>query len=741
MKHLIFCREYPPAPGGGIGTYSSHISQLLAESGETVHVIGQRWRGAEREVEEKCNGKLIIHRVPFQSWASLIGRKTMRLPKSKIIMGLHNSSFPVQSFSWQACLLAENLVKDEGIDIIEAPEYEAPLYYFQIRRALGLGPKNHPPCLIHIHSPTELIVRHDDFDLGNPYFLTAKRLEDYSISAGDALLCPSKYLSKEIESHYRLKNGTVHVIPYPLGNSSKLVRDENTWRNGAIIYVGRLERRKGVKEWIQAAVQVAYKYPHAKFYFVGKNVLCSNPISSGEYLNSLIPSNLKNRFHFKGEIKQSSLPKFLDQSRIAVVPSRWDNFPYTCIEAMASGLPVIATREGGMAEMIEDSRTGWLVNKSQSDSLIEALERALETTGDNLAEMGDNAYSSINNMCDNQKILDKHLSFRNKIINQESKKSLHLPTSLPWSKKNNFSDSIRNPATQNNPNGIVIVVTCIHKSKAITECLLTIKCQTRRPEALFILDLSSDENQYLENFDIHQQEGWKLIHKNNSSPVSAKNSIIDSILRSELDPLGIVFLDSEDRIEPNFIELCESVLQSCPRVGLVSSWALDRYDNDKIWIKPSPCFPYQWMMNDAGAYSVIRFEALIEVGQFRTIMSNGYEYWDLFNAIMASGWVSVTIPEILVTHKFNDNSAYDHLNQNDMIRMRREILERFPDLIAPDADEILLLSASKSIHLSCTDTSIFHRRLNTLYSMLKHPKTTTFWFIEKIKQNIIQKIV
>jgi hypothetical protein len=73
MKHLIICREYPPAPGGGIGTYVFHISRLLADSGETVHVIGQLWEGAEKKVEEDLGGRLVIHRVPYKDWGP--GRK------------------------------------------------------------------------------------------------------------------------------------------------------------------------------------------------------------------------------------------------------------------------------------------------------------------------------------------------------------------------------------------------------------------------------------------------------------------------------------------------------------------------------------------------------------------------------------------------------------------------------------------------------------------------------------------
>ena len=67
MKHLIICREYPPASyhPGGIGTYVNHISQLLAEHGETVHVITQMWGGAPKKNEEKIGGRLVIHRLPL----------------------------------------------------------------------------------------------------------------------------------------------------------------------------------------------------------------------------------------------------------------------------------------------------------------------------------------------------------------------------------------------------------------------------------------------------------------------------------------------------------------------------------------------------------------------------------------------------------------------------------------------------------------------------------------------------
>ena len=215
MKHILVCREYPPAPSGGIGTYRVHIAHLLAEAGETVHVIGRRWKGAEASLEKHCSGRLIVHRV---SDRSPVPRQSGGSDGAHELRGLLNSSFPPQSFGWVAAPLIERLVDQEQIDVIESQEYQAPLYFFQLRRAIGLSQARTPPCIIHLHSPLELIVQPDDADVHFPYVRDAERLERYSIGAADALLCPSRYLARQAETHYGLTTNSIQTIPLPLGD-------------------------------------------------------------------------------------------------------------------------------------------------------------------------------------------------------------------------------------------------------------------------------------------------------------------------------------------------------------------------------------------------------------------------------------------------------------------------------------------------------------------------------------------
>lgn len=436
MRHLILCREVPPAPSGGIGTYVDHIAHLLAGAGETVHVISQQWAGAERPVEERpidpqSLGKLVIHRLPFEDWAALRGGQPRFDPRERPLGPLFRSELPAQCFAWQAALLAERLVESEKIDVIEAQEYEAPLFFFQLRRALGLGPRRRPPCVVHLHSPTEFIARHNDWDSERPDVVTAARLEEQSIRMADAVLCPSRFLAGQAEQRYGLPAGSVHVIPLPLGGGAPVERSSEVWERGTVCYVGRLERRKGVIEWIDAAITVAAAHPaaHPKvlFEFIGANVLGTPEIGGEGLVERRIPHALRDRFVFRGAQPRSALPGLLAGARIAVVPSRWENFPNTCVEAMISGLPVIATRQGGMAEMITDGESGWLTEKATPESLAAALERALATPPGNLREMGRRAAADVAALCANPRVLYEHLAFRAEVSARGAGRSLAAP--------------------------------------------------------------------------------------------------------------------------------------------------------------------------------------------------------------------------------------------------------------------------------------------------------------------------
>jgi glycosyltransferase involved in cell wall biosynthesis len=430
VRHLLVCGELPPAPAGGIGAYALNICQLLANRGETVHVISKKWHGAESDVEERYQGRLVIHRVPYEDWASLRPHRLHPALTDQRARNLFESNYPAQCFSWCASLLAERLVEEAAIEIIEAEEYQAPLYYFQLRRVLGMGPCKRPPCIVHLHSPTEFIAKHNAWSADRSDLPTAVRLESFSIATADALICPSQYLSRQVQARYGIAEEAIRVIPYPLGDTCWIPRGTDIWRSGTIVFAGRLEPRKGVHEWLDAAIAAARQDRFARFVFVGADTFHRGH-SVRYMLQRRIPRDLKARFDFSGELTQSGLRQVWAGARMAVVPSRWENFPHVCLEAMSTGLPVIASPNGGMAEMVHDGRTGWLARRPDAAGLAEALQRALTTPTAKLAEMGAEAAAGIRRLCDSDTVASAQLAYRSEIVGRGPSRSLRLPENSP----------------------------------------------------------------------------------------------------------------------------------------------------------------------------------------------------------------------------------------------------------------------------------------------------------------------
>jgi glycogen(starch) synthase len=705
MKHLIFCREYPPAPhpAGGIGTYAEHVARLLAEEGETVHVVAQLWQGAARRVDERHGGRLVVHRVPLDE--PVEAGWPMDVPElaASALTAFRRSELPSASFGWQASLLAETLVEREAIDVVEAQDFEAPLYYFQLRRALGLGPARRPPCFVHLHSPTEYIFRYNGWDVGRPDYLPQKRVEDYSITAADALLCPSRYLARQIEAQFGLRAGDVSVVPYPIGDLGQLDRSPETWAGGTICFVGRLEPRKGVVEYLDAAIDVAPDHPALRFDFVGSDTSLSGQGGTmvGEYLRSRIPAALRARFRFHGAQPRERLPKLLAAACIAAVPSRWENFPNSCIEAMCSGLPVLASPAGGLVEMVEDGRTGWLAASGRREDLARALRRALATSPAEREAMGGAAAATVRQCCDNAAIVERQLEFRRNLVAAGPDRSLRLAPVLPWA-------GVRGDALQHRPSlersagadtkGLGLVVTAVDGiAPLLDDCLAAVARQTRVPTAVVLVADEACDDTTRVAVGHARAAGWRVVDRRGTSITAARNAGIRALLAGGTVPLGIACVDAGWRLHPAFVEACESTLRSCPEVGVVSSWTRPAGDADTAIIRPCPAFPYQWIMNDAATCSAVRTEAFAAARLFRAELPGAFAWWDLVNAVMATGWVAITYPAILS----DEGSAGAPAGSSDT-QWGRALLERFPDLVERDAGELAILRDALSRPVEAT---------------------------------------
>jgi glycosyltransferase involved in cell wall biosynthesis len=632
MRHLIVSREYPPAPyaPGGIGAYVARLAGLLAERGETVHVIAQRWSGAPLAREALHDGRVVVHRIGHQDLPPDGPGRCDEERARRELEGLRRADFPNQWFSWHAAALMERLIEGSGIDVIEGQDWEAPLYYFLIRRALGLGPRRQPPCIVHLHSPTEFILRFNGADRADPASVTLRRLEEHCIRSADALLCPSSYLARQCERHFDLAPGRVEIIRLPLGGARQLARGPETWANGSICFVGRLEPRKGVIEWVEAAARVALNHPGVRFDLVGADTWRLKP-----KLLRRMPVRVQHQFRFHGSKPRDEVARFLCAARAAVVPSRWENFPYTLVEAMASGLPVIATRYGGMAELVEDGRTGWLAPDhgiaGLSHVLEVALRRCLATSPKDLEAMGSAAAAAVRLACDDERTTSAHLELRRRLLAQGVTRSGRLPETR--------GRRPQRPTAAGAAAGIAIAVDAAEAARPV---LRTLACQSRPPASVIVV---CRERSGARMPDQPASPAVRTVENGGSTRAGAWNAAVAAVPASEAVDFW-VFLDQHDRLADDCLERLGLVFETCPEVGIVSFWSGSGAGARHLRIRPCPGLAHQLAGNEVASASAYRTAAL-PPEPFRAGLPSGYDAWDLANRVMLTGWQAVTFPGLL----------------------------------------------------------------------------------------------
>jgi glycogen synthase len=707
MKHLIISREYPPAPypPGGIGTYVVNIARLMAEAGETVHLIGQRWEDAPEALEVMHGGRLIIHRIGEDDLPPADrGGPASRLRRE--LDGLKNTVFPNQWFAWHAALLAETLIDDGEVDVVEGQEWEAPLYYLLLRRALGLGPRRSPPCVVHLHCPTEFARRFNGALTTYPEYLVMKRMEEFCIHAADALLCPSHYLARQCTQHYGLPPEQIKVIHLPVGFTPVVERDRKVWAEGSICYVGRIEPRKGIVEWLEAAARVAGEDATVRFDMVGHDIW-----GLQASLVERLPKPLLPRFRFHGSKPRAELPAVLAAARTAVVPSRWENFPNVCVEAMSSGLPVIATRLGGMVELVEDGRTGWLAPDTgvagMVDGLADALRRCLATSPEQRAAMGRAAAEAVRRTCDNERTVAEHLAFRAEIAGRGAQRSLSQG-GMPRTRSGAaLARAGRTPAGGRGA-GIVLRVDRLADAEP---ALGTIAAQTTPPRAVMVVASTPAGDPA----DEKKRDATVLLAPERVGADAWNAGLAE--LSAESGCACWLFLDQHDRLAPDCLERIEAVLARRPEVGIVSFWTERIGASTVLEAAPCPDLPYQLTDNDVAPASAFRAEAIGESRPFQPGMPRGYDVWDVANMVMAKGWAAVTYPGLLAERRV-ERPAIALPEATALRAVRGELLRHFaatPDVMhLIDAYVPLPLSGPKPPPTGERPLQTLHRYLATI---------------------------
>jgi spore coat protein SA len=191
------------------------------------------------------------------------------------------------------------------------------------------------------------------------------------------IVCCSNFLKVETEQNfpelrpYRvLLNGADAMLFSPCGNAPDAKKDGAR----SILFVGRLVKRKGAHVLMDAMRQLEQRGVAARCWVVGSTGFGGS--KQDGYMREL-QRHAPRSVEFLGYKFGPELAQLFRESHIYVAPSVWDDpFPLATLEAMASGLPVVASRRGGLPEAFVNGG-GILVNSGSARELADALQRLL----------------------------------------------------------------------------------------------------------------------------------------------------------------------------------------------------------------------------------------------------------------------------------------------------------------------------------------------------------------------------
>ena len=204
----------------------------------------------------------------------------------------------------------------------------------------------------------------------------------------DRIIANSRHTSSLAEQKGVSREAIVVIPPGvgygspPLARAEEFNTEMGLVGRRILLYVGRLARRKGLKEFLESAFPgIVAEVPEVCFLIVGGNPtesLVHHDDVLGELKELVQSTKMADHVRFLGWLGDGDLAKVYQASDLMVLPALAmkddvEGFGMVIIEAAAAGVPVVATRVGGIPDAVEDGKSGVLVDAGNNDAMRQAI--------------------------------------------------------------------------------------------------------------------------------------------------------------------------------------------------------------------------------------------------------------------------------------------------------------------------------------------------------------------------------
>lgn len=362
---VLLSALYPPGPVGGIGRYVHILARAMARLGHQVHVLT---RGEEHDRVDFEDG-VWVHRCVVRDFPAPDPGPDAEAP------------LPVHLWNYSMTMLAEarDIAARRSVDCVHAPIWDVEGIAFARDGTLPLITGLHTTLDSYLDSNPE---RRCDDDFMQTFAVPVLAAERELLVASDGLLANSGAIVAKIEKAHELPldRSRVRIVPHGLEDWYALPAEQPPLLPEGmvrLVFVGRLEARKGIDVVLRVALDLLSRDPHLWLDLVGSDRVLG---PDGQTWREVFEARHAGqpalaRIAFHGEVAEERLRGFYRAADIVLAPSRFESFGLVHLEAMMMGKAVIGCHAGGMAEVIDDGRTGLLAAPGDDTSLCQCIER------------------------------------------------------------------------------------------------------------------------------------------------------------------------------------------------------------------------------------------------------------------------------------------------------------------------------------------------------------------------------
>ena len=600
MRICYVSRECSPYTGGGIGTYIRNVLPAMAQAGHEVVLLSD-FLGSPQP--EQIKAELELAGVPVVL--------PEPLPDDLVNCYYH----PYHEYADRVYRTLRRYCMEHPVDVIEFPEYRAEGFTC-IRAKRLLGEFEQTTLVVKCHTPTSLLLQINNQQTRDEQVHHAIYMEDYCVAYADRVTSPSRSLAAYYQDRLQLQE--IAPSRYPLALPELPIEAPAAPRR-SIVFVGRLEWRKGVDLLIKALTPVLRAQPDLILDCYGGDTF-TGPFetSMAEYLKRrCIPPDLADRICLHGTVPYAEVIRRVAGAAVCVFPSRWENWPNVCLEAMSLKIPVVVSCHGGMAEMVEDGRSGFVVDPTNFEQLAERV-CAILADRELARELGERAALRAQHLCDYVACA------------QEIEQS-YSPLKAYTFKR--IEDGAEQPR-------VSVIIPFYNQGAWLEEAVgSALESRYTNLEVVVVNDGSTDPVSQAA-FDRLADPRIKKISKPNGGLSSARNAGIAAASGSFILPL-----DADDVIHPDYIPRAVQALLNNPDLAYVTCYVKNFGAQNDHYVPLGLVRQVMLLINPAGkCCSMFRREALEQSGGYDEYMIS-FEDWDVLCRLAATSWDGDVLPE------------------------------------------------------------------------------------------------